>query len=83
MADTFAEFEAKVARHGLTVRQYQLNLVAMGTHGVGADDREAIADLCIAARKRGDENITVWHHAAAYFGTECQCVTCTTQRQAA
>jgi hypothetical protein len=73
---TFAEFEAQVSRHGLTVREYQLNLVAMGTHGLTEAEREAIADRCIDTRKRGDENVTVWHHAAAYFGTPCQCVMC-------
>ncbi len=76
MSEQFAEFETKVSRHGMTARQYQIQLVAMGTHGVGVDDREAIADRCIEARKRGDDNVSVWHHAAAHFGTACNCAMC-------
>lgn len=73
---SFEEYERQVSRHGLTAREHQLGLVRMGTIGLREDQVEEIADRCIAARKSGATNVSVWHHAAAHFGSQCRCYEC-------
>ena len=80
---SFEEYERQVSRHGITARQHQVGLVLMATTGLRADQVEAIADRCIDARKRRADNVSVLHHAAAYFGSQCRCYMCQPLSQAA
>lgn len=57
----------------------QLRLVQSGLRGLKPKQAEDIARNCIEAREHG-ERCSVWHCAAEYFGTECQCAPCVADR---
>lgn len=40
------------------------------------EDADAIAARCHLGRLYGSLNFSVWHQAAGFYGTECQCAPC-------
>ena len=61
-------------------REQQINLVKYAVGGLTQQQAEAIADLCLTAKARGD-NAAVWHQSAIYFGRKCNCMPCNPNRK--
>jgi hypothetical protein len=53
------------------------NRIRASVHMPSNDDVEAIAVRCQEAQEKG-ENCSVWHNAAAHYGTRCNCAQCHT-----
>ena len=55
--------------------EQRINLVRGATHGINVEAAVIIAQMCQDADARGS-NASVWHNAAQFFGSACDCVAC-------
>jgi hypothetical protein len=61
--------------------EYWRNLARTSTHGLGAEDLEAIATICLDTQQAGNP-VGVWHASAMHFNRldRCNCTPCTQAR---